>query len=280
VNGVCPGCSASAMSTCIRPHAGKAWPLALPAIPYMRANLRLKRRDLGAADVVVAVSHSVAADLRARGPELADSRIESIPNAVDVSGVRAAVRQLPPPLPVPYALFVGKLARNKGVSLLIETIKRAELRMPLVVIGDGPDRALLSDAAARANYDLRILNWLDRESVFQWMHYARLLIFPSGWPEPLSRVLIEASALGVPIAAMDTGGTSDIVVDEETGLLSRSVEKLAADVLRLADDGRLRERLGTAAWKRAESQFDVPVVIDRMERLYADAIGRFASRSS
>ena len=69
------------------------------------------------------------------------------------------------------------------------------------------------------------------------------LIFPSNWPEPLSRVLLEASALCVPIAAMNTGGTSDVVSDEETGLLSSSPLELAEDVARLA----LRSRASAAA---------------------------------
>ena len=71
---------------------------------------------------------------------------------------------------------------------------------------------------------------------------------------------------------MNTGGTPDIVVDEETGLLSSSVDELARDVARLASDQALRDRLGSAARRRAESHFDVPVVIDRMEKLYADAM--------
>jgi glycosyltransferase involved in cell wall biosynthesis len=101
------------------------------------------------------------------------------------------------------------------------------------------------------------------------------MIFPSGWPEPLSRVLIEASALGVPIAAMETGGTSDILIDEETGLLSESLDDLAADVARLAADSGLRGRLGAAAARRAELHFDTPRVVDRMEQLYGDVIARF-----
>ena len=69
-----------------------------------------------------------------------------------------------------------------------------------------------------------------------------MLIFPSRGPESLSRVLIEASALGVPIAAMDTGGTRDIVEPGVTGLLSTSPEGLAADVRRLRQDEALRRR--------------------------------------
>ena len=110
--------------------------------------------------------------------------------------------------------------------------------------------------------------------MFRWLGHAALLIFPSNWPEPLSRVLIEASALCVPIAAMNTGGTSDVITDEETGLLSTSADELAVDVARLAEDKPLRVRLGAAAGKRAEAMFDLPVVVGRVEALYDHVLAR------
>jgi glycosyltransferase involved in cell wall biosynthesis len=85
-------------------------------------------------------------------------------------------------------------------------------------------------------------------------------------------VLIEASALSVPVAAINTGGTADIIVDEVTGLLSESVEGLAEDVRRLAADTALRARLGQAAAERAAAHFDIPIVIDRMEALYQQLV--------
>ena len=107
-----------------------------------------------------------------------------------------------------------------------------------------------------------------------WMAHASLLIFPSRGPESLSRVLIEASALGVPIAAMNTGGTPDIVIGEETGLLSATPDSLAEDVRRLRADEALRRRLGAAARSRAESHFDSPAVVARIERLYLELVAR------
>jgi len=92
----------------------------------------------------------------------------------------------------------------------------------------------------------------------------------------LSRVLIEASALGIPIAAMNTGGTPDIVRDQQTGLLSNSFEKLADDIRRLREDAALRRRLGAAARIHAEMHFDAPVVLPRVERLYQDLVQRRA----
>ena len=264
----CPACSAAAMTRCVRPRAGAAWPATLPMIPYMQSNLRHKRASLAGATAIVAVSRQVAADLRQRAPELATARVETIPNGVDVRNVRASVEGLEPPLAQPYALFVGKLAQNKGVQWLVETVERARLDIPLVVIGDGSERGAIVEAAARARRDVRLLGWLDRQDVFRWLANATLLIFPSNCPETLSRVLIEASALSVPITAMNTGGTSDIIVDEVTGLLSSSVAGLAEDVARMAADLDLRRRVGQAAGRRAETHFDVSVVTDRIEALY------------
>jgi len=269
---ICPGCSASAMTRCLRPRTGPAWPAALPAIPYMRANLRHKQASLRGADVIVAVSTHVGTVLRERAPELGRTRIEAIPNGVDVPGVRADADATARPVPERYAVFVGKLAKNKGAHALVDVAERARLEMPLVVIGDGPERGSVAQAARSAGRDVRILGWRDRREVFQWLRHAELLMFPSVWPEPLSRVLIEASALSVPIAAIDSGGTGDIIADEETGLLSTTVAGLAEDVARLASDGSLRARLGEAAAKRAASHFDIPVVIERMETLYKGLI--------
>jgi len=269
---LCPGCSASAMTRCLGPRTGAAWPAALTAIPYMRANLRHKQATLADADVIVAVSSHVGMALRERAPQLERARIEVIPNGVDAVGVLVDADATARPLPEPYAVFAGKLANNKGAHMLVDVASLARLSMPLVVIGDGPEREQIERAAAAAGRDVRLIGWRDRHEVFRWLRHAELLIFPSVWPEPLSRVLIEASALSVPIAAMNTGGTQDIIVDEETGLLSDTMAGLSADVARLASDGPLRELLGKAAARRAVLHFDIPAVIGRMEALYEDVV--------
>ena len=79
------------------------------------------------------------------------------------------------------------------------------------------------------------------------MRHAAALVFPSRGPESLSRVLLEAGALGVPMAAMDTGGTRDIIEHERTGLLSSTAEGLARDLSRLLGDPALASRLGAGA---------------------------------
>jgi glycosyltransferase involved in cell wall biosynthesis len=270
---VCPACSTSMMTRCIRPRAGVLWPLALPMIPYMRANLSRKREGLSEADAVIAVSSTIAADLRTRAPELAQTRMEIIPNPVNVADLRRRAAAVSP-ISVPYALYLGKLAPNKGTSHLIRVIDDAGLDWPLVIAGDGPEREQLHAEAARSSREVRFLGWVDQDQAATLLGHASMLIFPSRGPESLSRVLIEASALGVPIAAMNTGGTADIVAHNETGLLSRSPADLARDVRRLRADDQLRHRLGQAAMRRAQERFDSDSVVMRVEALYRDLLER------
>lgn len=269
---LCPGCSATMMTRCIRPRAGTLWPAALPMIPYMRANLARKRRGLADADAIIAVSSAIGADLRARAPEIAGTRLDVIPNAVRIAALRARAAAAPPPMTGPYALYLGKLAPNKGTSQLVRVAELARLDWPLVVAGDGPQRDEIAADAAHSQRDIRLLGWVDQAATTAWLANASMLVFPSRGPESLSRVLIEASALGVPIAAMNTGGTSDIIIDERTGLLSATPEELADDVRRLRADENLRRRLGAAARLHAESRFDADALVARVEHLYLDLL--------
>jgi len=273
---LCPKCSASMMTRCVRPHAGNLWPLTLPTIPYMRANLARKQRGIGAADAIVAVSSTIAADLRARSEAIARARVEIIPNAVDVAALRHRAAASTPPIEGPYALYLGKLAPNKGTTNLVGVIERAGIDWPVVIAGDGPEREAIARDAARSSCNIRLVGWVDQPAATAWLAHASLLLFPSRGPESLSRVLIEASALGVPIAAMNTGGTPDIVIDQQTGLLSPSFERLADDIRRLRQDLELGKRLGAAARRHAETHFDTSVVLPRIEQLYQDLLRRRA----
>ena len=271
---LCPECTVGNMTRCIRPRAGAAWPLALPLIPYMRANLTRKREGLARADAVVAVSHQIGRDLTQRAPELARTRVEIIPNPVNVAELRSAGAQPPAELHGAYALYLGKLAPNKGTGYLIPAITKAQLDWPLVIVGDGPERPAIERAARRSGRRVEFHGWLPKDEAARWLAHASMLIFPSRGPESLSRVLIEASALGVPIAAMVTGGTRDIIEPDVTGLLSSSPEGLASDIRRLRHDDALRARIGAAARRRIEAEFDAPNVVARVERLYRELVTR------
>jgi glycogen synthase len=270
---LCPGCSRVAGVHHGRPRVGLAPFAQLLARKYLASNMRLKREALASADAVIAVSSVMARDLLERAPELSRTRVEVIPNPVNISALRRRATA-PRPMADPYALYVGKLAVNKGTDLLIEAVDEADLDWPLVIAGDGPDRPLVEKAARARKREVRFLGWIDSGQTAAWMAHAGMLIFPSRGPESLSRVLIEASALGVPVAAMHTGGTADIIEDEVTGLLSTNVAGLADDIRRIRHGEVLRQRLGAAAANRAAEIFDAPAVVARIETVYAGLLAR------
>jgi spore coat protein SA len=240
----------------------------------MRANLRTKRTTLAEADAVIAVSSAIARDLAARAPGIQAARLHTIPNPVDMSALETAGAASPVMLAGPYVLYAGKIATNKGTQFLVQSLVDAGIRWPLVVAGDGPNRGALESSARRAGIDLRVTGWRPREEVWAWMRHAAILAFPSYGPESLSRVLIESAALGAPIAAMNTGGTTDILQHDRTALVADDVAAFTAALARLAGDAALRERLGAAAREDVRLRFAAPLVAARVAALYETLLSR------
>jgi glycosyltransferase involved in cell wall biosynthesis len=265
---LCPECTVGMMTQCVKPRAGAAYAAAWPLIPYMRTNLQTKRSTLARAGAVIVPSHAVADDLKRRAPELAQTPLYTIPNPVDMTRLDDVYRSAPNPHPTPYVLYVGKLATNKGVQYLLQAYADAQIDWPLVVAGDGPQRAEFEAEARARHIDVRMLGWLNRDDTLAWIRHASVLAFPSYGPESLSRVLIEASALGVPIAAMDTGGTRDIIHPGLTGLLSADAAGLSRDLRTLFSDERLRTALGAQARVEAHAKFAAASVVERIEQVY------------
>jgi glycogen(starch) synthase len=274
---LCPACSVTMMTRCVRPRAGAASPAAWTLIPYMRANLQTKRSVLAQASAVIAPSHAITDDLRRRAPELAQTPLYTIPNPVDMTRLDEVHRVAVRPSADPYAIYVGKLAPNKGVQFLIDAYADARVPWPLVVVGDGPLRAEIEARAGERGVAVRMLGWLPRDRTLEWMRHAEVLAFPSYGPESLSRVLIEASALGTPIAAMETGGTRDIIHAGLTGLLSADAAGFSRDLHTLATDARLRAALGAQARIEAHAKFSAASVVERIEQIYRGLLSPLAA---
>jgi len=262
--GLCPRCGLLPMTRCVEGRVPGPVPLRWGAIPYMAGDLRQKRAALGRAGATLAVSESIAAELRASGVP----RVNVVPNIVDAAEAGALAAAEPGfALPERFLLFVGKLEENKGARLLVPAVDAAKTGLPLVVLGEGSlAKALKFEAAAR-QMPLMLRGWAHRDDVLRALARATVLVFPSLWPEPLSRVLLEALALGTPIAAMDTGGTREILDDGQSGLVVDDAAGLAAAIARLAHDSAFREGIREGARRRALS-FAPEALIPRYEAVY------------
>jgi glycosyltransferase involved in cell wall biosynthesis len=116
-----------------------------------------------------------------------------------------------------YALFVGRLAPEKGTGTMLAAWERLGTRIPLKVVGDGPLRDRVVEAAARRSN----MEWLGHrpvEEVHALMGKADMLVFPSEWYETFGRVAVEAFATGTPVIAADIGAVAELVEHGRTGL--------------------------------------------------------------
>jgi glycosyltransferase involved in cell wall biosynthesis len=260
---LCPACGVRPMSRCVEGRVPARAPLAWGAIPYMRLDLRAKRAALARAGASLAVSEAIAAELRAAGVP----RVFVLPNVVDAEEARAIAAGEPElALPERFLLFVGKLEENKGARLLVPAVAAARSGLPLVVLGEGSLAHDVKFEAAARDVPLLMRGWAHRDDVLRALARATVLVFPSLWPEPLSRVLLEALALGTPVAAMDTGGTREILAGD-AGLVVPDAEALGDAVARLAQDAALRRRTGEAARARAAA-FSPDALVPRYEAAY------------
>jgi glycosyltransferase involved in cell wall biosynthesis len=116
-----------------------------------------------------------------------------------------------------YALFVGRLAPEKGTGTMLAAWERLGTRIPLKIVGDGPLRdRVVGTAARRSNVE-----WLGHrpvEEVHALMGKADMLVFPSEWYETFGRVAVEAFAVGTPVIAANIGAVAELVEHGRTGL--------------------------------------------------------------
>ncbi len=137
-------------------------------------------------------------------------------------------------------LVVSALVPYKRVDLAIRASALA--RLPLTIIGDGPDRARLEAMAAGTN--VRFLGWCTNEEIRDQYRSSVATILPG--EEDFGIVPLESQACGRPVVALGAGGARETVVDGETGILVEpGAEALADGLLRAAhttwDAVRLRQ---------------------------------------
>jgi len=171
----------------------------------------------------------------------------------------------------PYLLQVGDVVRDKGVHVLFEAYRRLTSPPPLVLIGriDEQTKRLLPPHVVSVGawpHDLVLEAW-DR---------SLLGTMPSLCLDACPTVTIEAMAASRPVVASALGGLLDQVIDGQTGLLVPAGDSVALGnaIQELVSDPGRCARMGAAARRRFEADFEAGRVIDRIEAVYCAQLGR------
>jgi starch synthase len=249
-----------------------------------------ERTAVLAADAVVAVSQGMARDVLASYPELDPARVQVVYNGIDAQAY-APVEQtdvlerhgVDPS--VPYAVFVGRITRQKGLAHLLRAAK--DLPGQLVLCAGAPDTAeiavetdaLVAELQRARSGVVLISEMLPKDQVAQLLSHATVFVCPSVY-EPLGIVNLEAMACGTAVVASAVGGIPEVVVDGTTGLLvpyderdPRAFEEgIARQVAALLEDPERAAAMGRAGRERAVAEFGWDAIARRTLEVYESVL--------
>lgn len=170
--------------------------------------------------------------------------------------------------------FVGRLVSWKGPQVLIEGIKGIKgVRVVIVGKGEGQEGNIepeLRQKIEEEGLEDTVILTGQREDVPVLMKTFDVFCHTSIEPEPFATVVIEAMMAGVPVVGTNIGGTLEIVSHGQTGFLvpPSDPSSLAAVLSCLADDQKLRQKVGREGQKLAMAKNTETVVTRQVEEIY------------
>lgn len=214
----------------------------------------LGRAVIRAAARVVCVSEHTAAYVRSIVP---DAATVVIPNDVDDRFRPSAARGAPSATPT--VLFVGRLVRRNGWSVLLDAWRRSGLegRAELHVVGAGSDAPAIRAAADRLR-GVRLVGHVPDAELADRYRTADVVVVPTVTGEGFGLVAAEALACGTPVIASAQGGLTEVVHDGQDGILvpPGDAPALASALRGVLEDAELRGRLAAGALARARGRHD------------------------
>ncbi|KUL52832.1 MULTISPECIES: glycogen synthase [unclassified Streptomyces] len=251
-----------------------------------------ERTAAEAADAVIAVSGAMRDDILACYPAVDPAKVHVVHNGIDTELYRPdpgadVLERLGIDPGRPYALFVGRITRQKGVPHLLRAAHEVDPDVQLVLCAGAPDTPRIDaefrelfEELSRGRAGVRwIPEMLPRPAVVQLLTHAAVFVCPSVY-EPLGIVNLEAMACGTAVVASRVGGIPEVVADGATGLLVPYEEKdpqgfereLGQLVNALATDPVRARAMGEAGRERALREFGWDAVARRTVAVYEEIL--------
>ena len=247
----------------------------------------IERISYESADAIIAVSDGMKRDLLDAYPAVDPRKVHTIRNGIDIRRFAprsdsALLTRLG--IAEPFALFVGRITRQKGLAHLLRAWRDISPEFGLVLAASSPDEPaigaevemLIAELQTTRSNVIWIKEMLRHEDLVALLTAARAFVCPSIY-EPLGIVNLEAMACETAVVASAVGGIPEVVVDGETGLLVRFDEEtfeqdLSKAITKVMSDETLATRYGRAGQVRAAAQFGWDKVAESTINLYRSLI--------
>ena len=180
--------------------------------------------------------------------------VVQIPNAIDLNIIpKKSTKQFENQI-----IFAGRLSKEKGIEILLETATHLPDNYHLLIAGSGPLEEKVRNLADKKT-NVHYLGYQSKQNLLSLIQGSDLLIQPS-LEEGISSTLLEAMACGTCILASNIEGISELVENNKNGLLvePNNREKLLSKILDLLPKKEKRLRMANEGleivkkydWKR------------------------------
>ncbi|MBE2224179.1 MAG: glycosyltransferase family 4 protein [Anaerolineae bacterium] len=174
-------------------------------------------------------------------------------------------------------LYFGRLIHDKGIHTAIEAIGSLKQQgladnIELTVLGSGhPEyeaylHKLVDELGIKEQ--VHFVNQVPRSKVPEWLGRFDVFLFTSIWPEPMARSVMEAMAAGLLVIGTEVGGQTEMLIDEQNALTfqAEDTEKLAAHIVRIANNPSLRTTLAAAGQQMILEKFTLERMVEDIEQ--------------
>lgn len=165
-----------------------------------------------------------------------------------------------------YGLYFGRLIDEKGVDILIESLKLNK-GIPFKIVGDGPDLEQLKQFAKDNDLDhIEFTGAIWGAQLDEIIRDSKFVVVPSIWHENFPYVILQAFAAAKPVIGSNRGGIPELVLENERGVVynANSPEELAKKIKLFYENDELCDRLGKNARKFVEENFNDSVFYDQL----------------
>ncbi|HSQ49394.1 MAG TPA: glycosyltransferase family 4 protein [Candidatus Deferrimicrobiaceae bacterium] len=178
-------------------------------------------------------------------------------------------------------LYVGRLVYEKGIHVLINAVPKIleKVDAKFIIVGSGYMKEQLLNIVRSMGLEHKVLfeGFMDEATLLRLQQAADVAVVPSLF-EPFGIVALEAMAAQSPIVVSDTGGLSEIVEHDVTGVkvYPNNPDSLAWGITKVLQDDGFANFIRQNAYRRVQEKYDWEKIAIQTKRIYEGVLGEYS----
>lgn len=173
-------------------------------------------------------------------------------------------------------IIIANLNKVKGYDYLLPAIKQLKddnINVELKILGEGLERKMIEAYINNHNLTENIKLYGQVEDVYKYLKHSHILV-SSSLSEGLSNSIIEGMAMGLPIIATNVGGTSELVIPDETGILieSKNTQQIVTAIKTYYQNPKLMKVHGNNGREIIKKDFTFEKLVEKNNRIFKKII--------